>query len=417
MREAGDETTELRAQVEALQLRVAQLERSDAIYRKAIEASSDITLRCGVDAICTYASPAITEVLGYTPEDFVGRHCLSILHPDDLDLPRELRDRLAVGSPSLANDRLGPFLSRLRHDQGHYVWIENMVAIVRDPDTNLPREYVMTIRDVNARVEAEAALRASEERSKLMLDNLQVGVVVQGARSEMLAYNVIALDMLGLTAEQIKGRDSFDPRWAVIHEDGSPFPGGEHPVSVAVTTGKPVRDVIMGVYRPASESRVWLLVSATPQFDATGRAYQSVCTFTDITAQKQAEVLIREQKDLLERMSSPTIPIAAGVVVLPLIGQFDAGRAERILDGVLNGVTLHGARVVILDITGVSAADAGFAGSLLQISRAVRLLGAQVVVTGITAAIAQILVDLNIDLNSLVTRGTLQDGVAFALAR
>ena len=105
------------------------------------------------------------------------------------------------------------------------------------------------------------------------------------------------------------------------------------------------------------------------------------------------------------------------MVVLPLIGQFDAGRAERVLDGVLTGVALHTARVVILDLTGVSTADAGFAGSLLQISRAVRLLGAEVVVTGMTPSIAQILVGLGIDLRGLATRGTLQDGVAFALGR
>lgn len=280
------------------------------------------------------------------------------------------------------------------------------------------REQVERLhRRVAELVEADSARRLSEERATAMLDNLQVGLVVQGPRSEMLRYNETALDMLGLTAEQILGRDSFDARWAVIHEDGSPFPGGEHPVVVAMQTGKPVRDVIMGVYRPVSDTRVWLLVSATPQFDAEGAAFQTVCTFTDITAQKQAEVMVREQKELLERMSSPILPIAAGVVLVPLFGRFDAGRAGRLLDGVLSGVAQHAARVVILDITGVSTADEAFAASLMQISRAVRLLGAEVVVTGMTPAIAQTLVGLGIDLRGLTTRGTLQDGVSYALTR
>lgn len=417
MLEGGEETAGLREQVERLKRRVAQLERSDTIYRKTIEASPEVTFRFGPDAVCSYASPAIVDVLGYTPEEQVGRSGFSIMHPDDHEVPQQLRERLIPAMPGTSSDRFGPVLSRLRHKHDHYVWVESMVVIIRDPDTGVVQEFVLTARDVNARVEAEAALRVSEERSKAMLDNLQVGVVVQGARSEMLRYNEIALDMLGLTEEQIQGRDSFDPRWAVIHEDGSPMPGDQHPVVVAITTGKPVRNVIMGVYRPVSDSRVWLLVSATPQFDASGRACQTVCTFTDITAQKEAEVLIREQKELLERMSSPIIPIAAGVVVLPLIGQFAGGRAERVLDGVLTGVALHTARVVILDITGVSTADAAFAGSLLQISRAVRLLGAEVVITGMTPSIAQILVGVGIDLRGLVTRGTLQDGVTFALAR
>lgn len=417
MLETGEETVDLHEQVERLKRRVAQLERDDAIHQKTIEASPDVTFRFDPDALCTYVSPAIADVLGYTPEEYVGSSGFAIIHPDEQDLAQLLRERLLPAMPGTGSDRLGPVLSRIRHKDGHFVWVETMVAIIRDPDTGMVQELVLTARDVNARVEAEAALRVSEERSTAMLDNLQVGVVVQGARSEMLRYNEIALDMLGLTAEQIEGRDSFDSRWAVIREDGSPMPGDQHPVVVAITTGKPVREVVMGVYRPASDSRVWLLVSATPQFDQSGRAFQTVCTFTNITAQKQAEVLIREQKELLERMSSPIIPIAAGVVVLPLIGQFDAGRAERVLDGVLSGVTLHTARVVILDITGVSTADAALASSLLQISRAVRLLGAEVVVTGMTPSIAQVLVGLGIDLRGLVTRGTLQDGVAFALGR
>ncbi|HEY8379459.1 MAG TPA: STAS domain-containing protein [Nannocystis sp.] len=265
--------------------------------------------------------------------------------------------------------------------------------------------------------ELEQSLRVSEERFHTLFDSMQVGVVVQGARSEMLMFNQAALDMLGLTADQISGRDSFDPRWAVIHEDGSPFPGEEHPVVVALKTGKPVRDVVMGVYHPATDSRVWLLVSAAPLFDSEGRPIQTVCSFTDITAQKQAEAVIREQKDLLEQLSSPIIPIADGVVVLTLIGRFDGQRTPRVLESVLTGVEAHRARVVILDITGVSAADAAFAAALLQITRAVRLLGAQVVVTGVSPQIAQTLVELGVDLTGLVTRGTLQDGVAFALGR
>jgi rsbT co-antagonist protein RsbR len=173
----------------------------------------------------------------------------------------------------------------------------------------------------------------------------------------------------------------------------------------------------MGVFHPGSGTRVWLLVSASPEFDASGVACQAICTFTDITAQKQAQALVREQKELLERLSSPIIPIAAGVVVLPLIGQFDATRAAGVLETVLAGVTAHQARVVILDVTGVSSAHAQFAASLLQITRAARLIGARLVITGMTPSIAQTLTGLGVDLGGLVTRGTLQDGVAFALAR
>jgi len=417
MTDVDDETAGLREQIARLKLEVAELKRSDTIHREMVEASPDVIFRFGLDSVCTYASPSIVDVLGYTPVEHVGISGFSIIHPDDHDMPRELRERLLAIGPGVTSDSFVPFLSRLRHKLGHYLWVESMVAILRDPDTGATHEFVLTARDVNARVEAETALRASEARFNKLLENLQVGVVVQGAHSEMLLYNQTALDMLGLTAEQILGRDSFDPRWAVIHEDGTPFPGDQHPVVVCVRTGKPVRDVIMGVFHPASGTRVWLLVAASPEFDASGVAFRAICTFTDITAQKQAQALVQEQKELLERLSSPIIPIAAGVVVMPLIGQFDAARATGVLEVVLAGVTAHHARVVILDLTGVLTAHAQFAGSLLQITRAVRLVGARLVITGMTPPIAQTLTGLGVDLGGLVTRGTLQDGVAFALAR
>lgn len=414
---ADHETAALREQIARLKLEAAQHERSAAIYREMVETSPDVIFRFGVDAVCNYASPSIVGVLGYTPEEHVGRSGFAIIHPDDLDISRELRERLVATEPGVASDRFGPFRSRLRHKLGHYIWVESMVAILRDPDIGAAQEFVLMARDVNAQVEAEAALRISEARFRTLVDNLQVGVVVHGAHSEMLLYNQTALDVLGLTAEQILGRDSFDPRWAVIHEDGSPFPGDQHPAVVCVRTGKPVRDVIMGVFHPGSGTRVWLLVSASPEFDASGVAFRCICTFTNITAQKQAQALVHEQKELLERLSSPIIPIAAGVVILPLIGHFDAARATGVLEVVLAGVAAHQARVVILDVTGVSTAHAQFAGSLLQITRVVRLVGARLVVTGMTPPIARTLVGLGVDLRGLVTRGTLQDGVAFALAR
>lgn len=263
----------------------------------------------------------------------------------------------------------------------------------------------------------EATLEASEQRFQALLGGLQVGVIVQNEAVEIILHNQTALDLLGLTAEQITGRDSFDPRWATIHEDNSPFPGTEHPVVVALRTGKPVRDVTMGVFHAKNEEYVWLLVSAMPQLDESGHARQVVCTFTDITGRKRAEETIRAQSSLLEQMSTPIVPIVDKVIALPLVGEVDAPRAARVLEALLAGVTQHRARLALLDITGVSAGDTALATVLSQVTRGVRLLGAELVITGMSPAIARTLVELDVDLTGLAIRATLRDGVAFALAR
>ena len=95
--------------------------------------------------------------------------------------------------------------------------------------------------------------------------------------------------MLGLTEDELSGRSCFHPEWNVIHEDGSSFPAETHPVSVAIDTRKPVSNIIMGVYRPVTNDRVWLLVNAEPLLDDKGTVKEVICSFSDITERKAVE--------------------------------------------------------------------------------------------------------------------------------
>jgi rsbT co-antagonist protein RsbR len=101
--------------------------------------------------------------------------------------------------------------------------------------------------------------------------------------------------------------------------------------------------------------------------------------------------------------------------VLPLIGTIDAGRAELVMSTLLEGIAHSGVRTAIIDITGVSTVDTQVANALLQAARAVKLLGADVMLTGIRPEIAQTLIGLGVELNGLITSASLQSGVARAL--
>ena len=109
------------------------------------------------------------------------------------------------------------------------------------------------------------------------------------------------------------------------------------------------------------------------------------------------------------------IPISDDVVVMPLIGTMDSRRAQQVLETVLEGVASSHARVAILDITGVAVVDTQVANALMRAAQAVKLLGAQVILTGIRPEVAQTLVGLGVDLNGIVTQATLQSGIAFAM--
>lgn len=136
-----------------------------------------------------------------------------------------------------------------------------------------------------------------DERLRRLLEELPIGVLVQGPGAEILYSNRAALHGLGLTEDELLGKTSFDPSWHVVHEDGSPFPGETHPVPRAIETRRPVRDVLMGVYHPLRRDYTWLLVNAEPNLRADGSVDHVICVFLDVTERRLAVETLRESQE------------------------------------------------------------------------------------------------------------------------
>jgi anti-anti-sigma regulatory factor len=169
----------------------------------------------------------------------------------------------------------------------------------------------------------------------------------------------------------------------------------------------------------------WLRTSKVPLRDNAGAIVGILVMYEDITHHKQEEQeraqlkddLIHAQAAALAELSTPLIPISDDTVVMPLVGTIDTRRAQQVIEGLLIGIVETHAQVAILDITGVPVVDTQVANALLRAAQAVKLLGAQVVLTGIRPEVAQTLVGLGVDLTGIVTRSTLQNGIVFALSR
>lgn len=260
------------------------------------------------------------------------------------------------------------------------------------------------------------ALVDQEGRFAALIQGLQVGVVVQGPASEILEFNAKALELLDFTEGQLRGRSSVDPSWNIIREDGSPFAAEDRPVLQAVRTGVLVRDVTMGVFRPRRGDRVWLLVSAMPQHRADGSLVQVVATFTDITGRKVVEAQVRAQARQIAELSTPLIPLDASTLLMPLIGELGRERVRQVLEVLLHGVRERGARVAILDVTGVPALDAEAAAVLRECAGGLRLLGARCLVTGVRPAVAASLVELGLELDHAEIHASLERALAAARA-
>jgi anti-anti-sigma regulatory factor len=109
------------------------------------------------------------------------------------------------------------------------------------------------------------------------------------------------------------------------------------------------------------------------------------------------------------------LPITDNVLVMPIVGGVDAARAARVLEAALGGAAGWHAKVVIIDITGVKSAGAEVATGLIRTARALQLLGAEAIITGVRAEVARALVELGADLGTLVTKSTLKAGIAHAM--
>jgi len=121
------------------------------------------------------------------------------------------------------------------------------------------------------------------------------------------------------------------------------------------------------------------------------------------------------QNKTILQLSTPVLQVWEGILVVPVIGAIDMQRAAQIMDSLLHSIERTRALVVILDITGVPLVDTAVADHLIQTFRASRLLGAEAILTGISAQNAQTLVRLGIDLTEIVTMGSLQSGLKRAL--
>lgn len=175
-------------------------------------------------------------------------------------------------------------------------------------------------------------------------------------------------------------------------------------------------------YDPDTGQEVWLSTTKMPVIDAEGTIKGLVGFAENITQRKhfqqqleEKSAVVEAQQEALLELSTPILPIFDNILALPLIGAIDSQRAANIMRALLAGISEHRAKIVILDITGVPLIDTGIADNLHRTIQAARLKGAKTIITGVSDAVAETLVDLGIDWSSVQTLNNLQSGLLAAL--
>lgn len=270
------------------------LVQSEDLFSKAFNISpAPMSIARLKDGSYIAVNDSFLRLMGYSREEVIEKEVAS-LHLMDQE------ERIKMTSELARNGAIRNLEVQARSKSGRILHL--LVSIEYIELSGKPCA-VGTMLDITERKLAEEALKESELKFKNLVWDMQVGVLLQGPKSEILLSNPKALELLGLSEDQLLGKTSLDPEWNVIHEDGTPFPGKNHPVPMAISSKLPVRDVIMGVFRPVTGEHVWLLVDAEPQLNEDGSVRQVVCSFIDITLRKREEMALLESRNLLANLA------------------------------------------------------------------------------------------------------------------
>jgi len=145
--------------------------------------------------------------------------------------------------------------------------------------------------------------------------------------------------------------------------------------------------------------------------DAYEPAANRIANTVAVSFVDERERVIRDQQDAIRELSTPVLQVRERLLILPIIGVLDNQRASQLTEQLLHGIRTHRAKVVVIDITGVADVDEPVANHLVKTVDASRLMGASVIITGLSSEIAQTLVMIGVDLNKMNTIGDLQGGI------
>jgi rsbT co-antagonist protein RsbR len=262
---------------------------------------------------------------------------------------------------------------------------------------------------MNEKSKSPATVLGSEDSYRLLVESVKdYAIVMLDPDGHVASWNAGAERFKGYRAAEIIGKhfSCFYPADAV--QRGLP----EQELKTAAKDGR-FEGEGWRVRKDGKQFWANVIISALRDKDGTLRGFAKVTR--DLTESKQAEEQIRQQDKEIMELSTPVMQVWQGVVVAPLIGSLDSNRTQQFMERLLDRIVETNSPVALVDIMGVPTIDTQTAQHLIETISAVRLLGAQVVLTGVRPAIAQTLVHLGIDLSGIMTRSSLAAGLQVAL--
>ncbi len=252
---------------------------------------------------------------------------------------------------------------------------------------------------------------ASQEMVQLLVDNIKgYSITMLDPKGYVTTWTAAAERLKGYRPEEIVGKH-FSTFY--LKEDVNAGKC-DRELEVAAREGR-YEDEGWRVRKDGT--RFWASVILTTLRDAQGNLKGFGKITRDLTDRKEADERLRQQgRDIMEMATVPVVQVWEGILLVPLIGMLDSARTQQLMERLLQRLTETGSGVALLDITGVPTIDTQTAQHLIETIKAVRYIGAEIVLTGVRPVIAQTLVHLGVDLSNVTTRSSLRAGLRVALS-
>ncbi len=266
------------------------------------------------------------RMLGYEPQELIGRNLLDFVHPDDHGLIERLHGEMRDGTRESDQTRR----LYVRKD-GSILYALAGITAVRDERGRL-LAIVKQIQDLTSRVRMERELHENTTRQRVVIDSLQEGVVIYDADGRVRISNPSAREILGLSAAQLHGRHQRDPLWRVTDEDGQPIEREVLPYRRALDGGTAHTGIILRVERPDGTVR-WIRTNVQPLMrPGEDSPYAVVASFSDVSVLKE-----RERELIHHTLHDALTDLPNRRFFLEYLGRIveDPERAEHALDAVL----------------------------------------------------------------------------------
>jgi PAS domain S-box-containing protein len=247
-----------------------------------------------------------------------------------------------------------------------------------------------------------AALQESNDRFRRIFEESPLGIVLATAQpSRIIEANAAFARMLGYAPSELVGRSVNE----FLH------PEERSTESLESERGQRKWIKYERRYLTKSGGLVWARVRSSVVEVKDGRPSMMLGMSEDITERKLAEQKIAAQQEIIRALSTPVLEVRDGLLMVPVIGSLDSGRAAQLTDNLLRGIRATRARVAVLDVTGVAVVDSRVASHLLRTAEAARLMGAAIIISGVSANVAESLVGIGVDLAALRTVADLKAGL------